>query len=110
MNIPQEILYELGAAMEQWTDARVISTLHLENLLMFYIYTPEVLSQFGIQLLGHSWRQKNGQTLLTVKVKEKDTPLVGFITSDTPIGCMVRFLDLLEDDRLNWVRDRYPWI
>lgn len=110
MEIPSEVLYPLEAAMEQWTDKRIISDRDLESLLLFHLYLPKVLSQSGITFHGHSCRQKNGQTLLTVKVSESDTPLVAFITSNTPTGCMVRFLDLLEDDRLNWVRDRFPWI
>lgn len=110
MHIPDEYLYPLQAAMEQWTDARVISAPDLENLLLFLLYVPKVTSQIGTKILGFTCRQKNGQTLMTVKAKEKDTPLVAFVTSDTPTGCMSRFNDLLEDDRLAWIKDRYPWI
>jgi hypothetical protein len=96
--------------MEQWTDSRVIGSIDLENLLLFMLYVPKVLSQNNYRYNGHVVRQKNGQTLLTVKVHEGETPLVVFITSDTPTGCMVRFWDLFEHDRLTWVKDRYPWI
>lgn len=110
MHIPEDCLYEVQAAMEQWTDSRVIPAADLESLILFLFYLPKVLSQFGTRFLGFSSRQKNGQTLLTVKACEGDTPLVVFVTSDTTTGCMVRFLDLLEGDRLNWVKDRFPWI
>lgn len=109
MEIATKFLYPVQAAMEQWTDGRVIDAADLESLLLFMLYVPKVLSQFGIKYGGHVARQKNGQTLLTVKAKEGDTPLVVFVTSDTTMGCMARFLDLLESDRLTWVRDRYPW-
>lgn len=110
MEIPSEYLYPVQAAMEQWEDGRVIGQVDLENLLLFLLYMPKVLSQMGIQMKGFVSRQKQGQTLMSVKAKEGDTPLVVFVTSDTTIGCMVRFLDLMENDRLTWVKDRYPWI
>jgi hypothetical protein len=110
MDIGEEILYPVQAALEQWTDQRVIGAVDLENLLLFVLYVPKVLSQIGLRYQGFVSRQKNGQTLLTVKATEGETPLIVFVTSDTTTGCMVRFLDLLEHDRLSWVRDRYPWI
>lgn len=110
MHIEPEVLHPVQAALEQWTDERIIRAGDLENLLLFFLYVPKVLSQIGMRYQQHSCRQKNGQTLLTIKVREGDTPLIVFVTSDTTIGCMTRFLDLLEDDRLNWVKDRYPVI
>lgn len=110
MNIAVEYLYPVQASIEQWTDSRVISANDLESVLLFLVYIPNVLSQSGMKFGGYVCRHKAGQTLMTVKAREKDTPLVVFVTSDSPIGCMVRFLDLMEDDRLTWVRDRYPWI
>jgi len=110
MNIPDECLYPVQAAMEQWTDHRVIGAVDLENLLLFLLYVPKVLSQLGIKVKGFVSRQKQGQTLLTVKAVENDLPLIVFVTSESTIGCMVRFLDLMESDKLTWVRDRYPWI
>lgn len=110
MEIPTEYLYPVQAAMEQWEDQRILSAVDLENLLLFVLYVPKVLSQLGMRHQGFVCRQKQGQHLLTVKVREGETPLVVFVTSDTPTGCMVRFLDLLERDKLSWVKDRYPWI
>lgn len=108
MDIAQKDIYEVQAAMEQWTDGRVIPAPDLEALLLFLFYIPKTLSQFGMSLRAFSFRQKHGQTLMTAKAKESDTPLVVFITANTPTGCIVRFLNLLEDDRLMWVKDRYP--
>lgn len=96
--------------MEQWSDGRVITATDLEALLLFLFYVPKTLSQIGYRFGGFVARQKNGQTLLTVKVREGDIPLVAFLTSNNTTGCMCRFLDLMEQDRINWVRDRYPWI
>lgn len=109
MEIPTDCLYPVQAAIEQWTDSRVIGAVDLENLLLFMCYGPKVLSQFGHRYHGCSFRQKNGQTLMTVKTTSETTPLVAFITSDTTTGCIVRFWDLLENDRVTWVKDRYPW-
>lgn len=110
MHIPEEHLYPVQAAMEQWTDGRVIGAVELESLLLFLLCVPKVYSQLGIQIKGHVVRQKQGQTLLTVKATEGAIPLIVFITAPTTMGCVMRFMDLMEDDKLTWVKDRYPWI
>lgn len=110
MEIPTEYLYPVQASMEQWEDQRVLPAVDLENMLLFLLYVPKVLSQFGMTYQGFVCRQKRDQTLLTVKAREGETPLVVFVTSNNTTGCMVRFLDLLESDKLSWVKDRYPWI
>ena len=66
MDIPEKYIYEVEAAMEQWTDARVIPLRDLQNLILFLLYVPKVMSQLGRRWGGFSCRQKNGQTLLTV--------------------------------------------
>ena len=110
MNIPQEVLYPLEAAMEQWTDKRIIDDSDLEDVLLFLLYGPIVLSQNGQRLDGYTFRHKKEQWLLTVKVKEGQTPLVVFITAATPTACVRRFWSLYDNDRLSYVRDKYPWI
>lgn len=110
MELTQEYLYAVQAATEQWTDQRVIDSVDLENLLLFWVYGPKVLSQSGVQFRGAVFRHKGDQTLMTVKAQENGTPLVVFVTSQNPISCVSRFWDLLEDDRLVWRKDKYPWI
>lgn len=110
MHIAEECLYPVQAAIEQWTDKRVIDDIDLQTLLLFMLYLPKVFSQNDSRLCGFSCRRKHAQTLLTVKAVESGLPLVAFVTANSPIGCMSRFLDLLEDDRLTWNKDKYPWI
>lgn len=110
MDLFDQHLYELAAAMEQWTDMRILHVDDLEDLLAFHLYLPKLLSQKGLRLQGFSCRQANGNTRLCLKVKEGDTPLVAFVTSATTIGSMGRLFNLLLHDRLTWNRDKYPWI
>lgn len=110
MEIPTEILYPVQAALEQWTDQREIHADDLEDVLVFILHLRTVLVKLGMTCQGFQCRQKNGQTLLTVKAHESDTPLVAFVTGPNPTGCMRRFLSLFEQDKLPWTRDRYPWI
>jgi len=44
---------------------------------------------------------------MVVKVSEKDIPLVVYITADDPTGCIFRFWNMWEQDRLNFSRDKY---
>ncbi|MGB7033874.1 MAG: hypothetical protein WBF29_20740 [Syntrophobacteria bacterium] len=110
MSVDSQVTQELEAAMEQWTDMRVMHVDDLYDLLLFHSYGQKVLSQNGLTLMGHQVRRKNGQWLLTVKVTQNDTPLIAYITSGTPTGCIRLFVTQLETDRLRWSQDRYPWI
>lgn len=110
MEIPTEDLYPIQAAMEQWTDGRLIEAVDLENLLLFLLCVPKALSQSGYQFQGFVSRHKNDQELMTIKVRHKDTPLIVFVSGANTIHCMTRFLNLWEDDRIAWRKDRYPWI
>lgn len=110
MELGTEMLQELEAATDQWTDQRIIHKDDLRDLLMLHIYGQKVFSELGMGLSGWVCRQRNGQTLLTVKVTEDQTPLVVFITSASPMGCVSKLFDLMEKDRLSYSRDRYPWI
>jgi hypothetical protein len=110
MEIPTDVLYPVQAALEQWTDQRVILAEDLEDLLLFNLHLGTVLVNSQYQLSGFQCRQKGGQWLLTVKARQGQLPLVVFVTADSPRSCMSRFLDLLEGDRITWVVDKYPWI
>lgn len=108
--IPDFVLHPIQAALEQWDDERVISASSLEDLLLFDCSLPSILSQSKLTLCGVVCRQKQEQYLMTVKVRQGETPLVVFITAGSTTGCRSRFLRLWEEDRLTWVKDRYPWI
>lgn len=108
MHLPENVTDAVAAAVEQWEDQRVIETDDLEDLLTFFVYGRNVLSQNGMRLAGFSFRHKQDQTLLSIKVRENGTPLIVFITGPTPMGCVSRFLSLADTDRLAWVRDKYP--
>lgn len=78
------------------------------DLLMWVLYGPDVLSQSGMGLTGWSLRQRPGSWIMTIKVIDSGTPLVGFVTTGSPMGCIVRLLDLLENDGIRWQKDKYP--
>lgn len=79
------------------------------DLLRWALYGPSVFSQFGLGLRGYVFRQHNGSCVMTVKCVEGEVPLVAFVTSATPRGCIEQMFDLLFDHRLKWQKDKYPW-
>lgn len=83
---------------------------HIVPLITFVHYGHDVLSQFGMGLCGFSLRLNRSDTLMTVKAVDGGVPLVVFVTSATTTGCIEKFMDLLDSDRLSWVKDKYPWI
>lgn len=108
MDIDLTYLGPVQAALEQWTDQRVIEDADLESLLLLACYGRSILFKNGYILKAWGVRQKGDQQLLHVKVTESGTPLVVFLTGETTTSCVRRFWDLYEDDRLTWVRDKYP--
>lgn len=107
MDVPNKVDLELSAALEQWTDQRVISADDLYDLLALMVHHHLVFVNSGHSLTAFSFRQKSDQWLLTVKVKESGTPLVVFVSGENPTGCVRRFFNLYVGDKLSWVRDKY---
>lgn len=109
MSLLEQSTYEVQSALEQWDDHRVMHADDIEDLVLFWRYVPNVLSQTGKKFRGYQVRQRDGSWLMTVKVTEGSTPLVVFLTSGTPTGCVRLFVSQLDDERLVWHRDKYPW-
>lgn len=107
MDIPDQVDLELCAALEQWTDKRVITDDDLYDLLAFSLYLRSILVNSGYTPTGHSFSQRNGQTLLALKAAQNGVPLVVFVTANDTIGCVRKFWDLWVHDRLTWVKDKY---
>lgn len=110
MHIDAELLKQVEMATEQWKDSRIICKDDLRDLILFHSYGQKVFSQLGLGLQGWVCRQRNGTSLLTVKVIDSGTPLVAFITSATPTGCVSKLFNLVEKDAVNYAKDKYPWI
>lgn len=110
MDIPSKVLDPLWASLEQWDDNRVIHVDDLELLLLFMLSAPSLALNLHQTWRGFQCRQRDGQTLLTVKLTEGPTPLVGFVTAPDPLSSVCRFMSLWQNDRVRWARDKYPWI
>ena len=80
------------------------------DLVLLHHYGQKCFSQFGLGLCGWTLRQQGNNHLLTVKVVESGIPLIAYITSHTPTGCIEQMFYMLESGKLRWSRDRYPWI
>ena len=89
-------------------DEEVIGDFH--QVWTFLDYVRDVLSQSGMSYKGFVVRQEWDNVTMTVKANESGVPLVAFITSATTRGCMRKFLELFERGRLQWHKDKYPWI
>ena len=83
---------------------------HLFDTILWFEYGQRVFSQFGYGVYAWTFRQRNGMTTLVIKGQEKEVPLVAFVTSSTPRGCVEQMFDLLLDGRLRWQKDKYPSI
>jgi hypothetical protein len=110
LHIDDKVLQDVAEFIKNAQDERHVARDIITDLLIFSYYGQKVHSQFGLGLMGFQCRQTHDNALLTVKITEGGLPLVGFITSANPTGCMSRYLDLLEQGHMTWAKDRYPWI
>lgn len=110
MNIPDESALYIESALEKAVSYGGEYSSGIEDVLLLHLCGQNVHSQNGLGLLGWVFRQSRDSTLLTVKVSDAGVPLVAFVTSATPTGCVEMYWRQFEADRLKWMRDKYPWI
>lgn len=109
MDAQSDFVDWVETAADQWTDGRVIAKADLADLVLFHVYGAEYVANFGYGLCGWVMRERSGECLMTVKLMDRDIPLVVFITHKTPTACIAKFLQLLEKDNLTLAPDKYPW-
>lgn len=80
------------------------------DLLLWSNYGQDVFSQFGYGVYAWYFRQANGSCRLVIKALESGVPLVAFVTSATPRGCVEQMFGLLDKGILKWQKDKYPAI
>ena len=97
------IIEQIGIGDKQYID-------EVWDLLLWSTYGQDVLSQFGYGVYGWNFRQSRGSCRLTVKAEESGVPLVAFVTSATPRGCIEQMFYLLDSKGLNWQKDKFPAI
>lgn len=110
MNIPDDCALGTERIIKRAGDPDQMYTDGLPEVVLLHHYGQKVFSQLGLGLAGWSIRQKGMNHLLTVKVNEGGTPLVAYVTSHTPTGCIEQLFYLLESEKVRWHRDQYPWI
>lgn len=80
------------------------------DLVLWANYGQDVLSQFGYSVYSWGFRHKNGMTRLSIKAVESGVPLVAFVSSASPTGCIEQLFTLLEKGGVRWQKDKYPSI
>lgn len=96
-----------GAALEGWTDHRIVDDAWVDVQIWFWLHLYADLAQYSLELDGANFSARGDVWLLVLKVHQGDTPLVGFVTSKNPTRCMSKARDLLRNGGLNWSRDKY---
>jgi len=110
MNIDEQVLYDVDRILDRASKPSDGYSDGVGDLVLLHHYGQKCFSQFGLGLCGWSIRQQGQNHLLTVKVVESGIPLIAYVTSHTPTGCVEQLFYLLESDKIRWNRDRYPWI
>ena len=76
-------------------------------LVTFLMYGQNVLSEFGRDWLGCTFRQSERTCLLVVKSRYRGTQQVAFITDLNPAGCVETWLRRWEEGRVHWQDDKF---
>lgn len=110
MNIDLQLIQRAITDVEKCVTEKSPYTEGPHDLVLLHNYGTNVFSQIGLGLCGWTLREQGQNWLMTVKVIEGGTPLVAYITSRSPTGCVEQLFYMLESDKVRWHRDQYPWI
>lgn len=96
-----------AAALEQWTDSRIVDAAWVDTHLWFFQHLYADLAQFSLGLRGYSFREKYGEWLLVLRLLQDSIPQVVFVSSKTPTGCMSKLRRMLRSEGIELREDRY---
>lgn len=99
---------EFKRSLRDWTDQRFATREDLFCMAMFHLYIVNLLEAYGWSYRGHSYRYRLPLGNLVVKATINGVPMVVFTTGATTISCIRIFFRKMEEDRLMWVKDKYP--
>lgn len=95
-------------ALASWKDHRIVDSEWVDAHIWFWLHLYSDLAQISAELRGVVFREKHGDWLMVLKIRQGDTPLVGFVTSKNPTRCMRKARDLLRNGGLAWSTDKWP--
>lgn len=108
MSDQTEVLRAWRAEMlEQWKDNRSITSAEVDVLLRFFYHAYADEVKTGATLRGFSFRLKEDDCLLVVKVTRDGVPEVVFVSSSSPMGCMRKWLRMIDSGDIKYLPDRY---
>ena len=100
-------LGEFDKALDDWVDERFITRKEIKSAAMFLMYIVNLATHDGWVYCGHSWKESEYLGCLVVKAVKDDTPQVVFTSAKTYTDGIAIFLRKMEEDRLQWVPDKY---
>ena len=95
------------AALEQWTDARIVSTDWLDAVIWFFEHSYADFSKINAEFTGLSLRWKDDHWLLVIRMQQDGIPSVGFISASTPTRGMWKLRKQLREESWPTYPDRY---
>lgn len=104
---PAVILGHLETVFPGSMDEKVLSTEDYKTLAWFFHYGQNVFSEFGMDWLGASFRQRGTRCTLAVKAIYDDAQRVAFVTGRTPMDCMRIFVRKWHQGTVSWYLDKY---
>lgn len=93
--------------LERLEGAKFLEPDLVHNLYRFVVYLVNEFDDLGLVYRGHSLREGRGLTLLVVKAVVEGEPHVCFINARTTAICIEIFLEMLDEDRIGWVPDKF---
>lgn len=103
----KEYVEQFKAAVKGWTDERFLSRKQLYALARFFLYLVNLAEADGWQYDGHSLKVGVPMSVLVVKATIDGVPYVVFTSARTTVGCVVTFMRKLDEDLLEWRKDRF---
>lgn len=96
-----------ASVLEGFTDERIVSVEWVDAHIWFFAHSYADLGQSGLELRGFTFREKDGDWLLVLKLLQEGIPQVAFVSSANPTRCIQKTRKLLRNGGLTLYEDKY---
>lgn len=100
-------LEDVEKSLVHWIDERFITKDQAYTLYLLDSYMVNLADEGGFDVVGFSWRVKQTLSLLVVKARLGDDPVVCFVSARTFSNAFKIFFARVMDGTVEWRPDRY---
>ena len=100
-------LEDLQTSIEGWIDERFITREHMFTMYLLDSYIVNLADEGGFEFLGFSFRVRSTLSLLVVKARLGEDPVVCFVSARTFLSAFKIFFARVMEGTVEWRPDKF---